>query len=163
MSRDNVYKYRLLWMISALFNVQSFPKWFVHFWMTFCENSMRISCQINFVNKHWPQSWTCPFNTYSITEEFAHLILEYSSIRFSPFPQLGTVWCINGQRASGKRANSFWQLRPWHQLELLVCLQCWQKGKEFRLHWHSFVRVQIYCNYWLSIKRTNTRSILNLS
>ena len=65
---------------------------------------------------------------------------------------------FNGQRASGKRANSFWQLSPWHQLELLVCLQCWQTGKEFRLHWHSFVRVQIYYEYWLSINRTNTRS-----
>ena len=43
-----------------------------------------------------------------------------------------------------------------------MCLQCWQKGKEFRLHWHSFVRVQIYYKYWLSINRTNTRSILNL-
>ena len=55
-----------------------------------------------------------------------------------------TVCLFNGQRAAGKRANSFWQLRPWHQLELLVCLQCCQKGKGFRLHWHSFVRVQIY-------------------
>ena len=47
---------------------------------------------------------------------------------------------------------------PWHQLELLVCLQCWQAGKEFRLHWHSFVRVQIYYIYQLSINRTNTPS-----
>ena len=44
-----------------------------------------------------------------------------------------------------------------------MCLQCWQKGKKFRLHWHSFVRVQIYYKYWLSINRTNTRSILNRS
>ena len=48
-------------MISALFIAQSFPKWFVHFWMTFCKNSIRISCQIIFVNKHWPQSCLCPF------------------------------------------------------------------------------------------------------
>ena len=34
----------------------------VHFWMTFCKNSIRISCQIIFVNKHWPQSCLCPFN-----------------------------------------------------------------------------------------------------
>ena len=52
---------------------------------------------------------------------------------------------INGQRAADKRANSFWQLSPWHQLELLVCLQCWQTGKGFRLHWPIFVRVQIGC------------------
>ena len=57
-----------------------------------------------------------------------------------------------------KRANSFWQLIPWHQLELLVYLQSWQTGKEFRLHWHSFVRVQINYKYWLSINRTNIRS-----
>ena len=31
------------------------------FWMTFCNNSIRISCQIIFVNKHWPQSCLCPF------------------------------------------------------------------------------------------------------
>ena len=49
-------------MISALFIAQFFPKWFVHFWMTFCKNSIRISCQIIFVNKHWPQSCLCPFN-----------------------------------------------------------------------------------------------------
>ena len=30
--------------------------------MTFCKNSIRISCQIIFVNKHWPQSCLCPFN-----------------------------------------------------------------------------------------------------
>ena len=29
--------------------------------MTFCKNSIRISCQIIFVNKHWPQSCPCPF------------------------------------------------------------------------------------------------------
>ena len=45
---------------SSLF-VQSFPKWFVHIWMTFCENSIRISCQTIFVNKHWPQSCPSPF------------------------------------------------------------------------------------------------------
>ena len=49
-------------MISILFIAQSFPKWFVHFWTTFCKNSIRISCQIIFVNKHWPQSCLCPFN-----------------------------------------------------------------------------------------------------
>ena len=41
--------------------MQSFPKWFVHFWMTFCKNSIRISCQIVFVNKHWSQSCPGPF------------------------------------------------------------------------------------------------------
>ena len=34
--------------------------------MTFCKNSIRISCQIIFVNKHWPQSCLCPFNMYHI-------------------------------------------------------------------------------------------------
>ena len=76
----------------------------------------------------------------------------------SSFYAVPITLIFNGQRASGKRANSFWQLSPWHQLELLVCLLCWQTGKEFRLHWHSFVRVQIYYEYWLSINRTNTRS-----
>ena len=64
---------------------------------------------------------------------------------------------FNGQLASGKRANSFWQLSldtNWNSL----CLQCWQTGKEFRLHWHSFVRVQIYYKCRLSINRTNTCS-----
>ena len=52
-------------MISALFIAQSFPKWFVHFWMTFCKNSIRISCQIIFVNKHWPQSCLYPFKIWT--------------------------------------------------------------------------------------------------
>ena len=51
-------------LISALFIAQSFPKWFVQFWMTFCEKSIRISCQIIFVNKHWPQSCLCPFKFF---------------------------------------------------------------------------------------------------
>ena len=45
-------------MISTLFIVQSFPKLFVHFWLTFCENSFRISRQLSLVIKHWPQSST---------------------------------------------------------------------------------------------------------
>ena len=49
-------------MISALFIVRYFPKWFVHFQMSFCENSIRISCQIIFVNKHCPHSCPSPFN-----------------------------------------------------------------------------------------------------
>ena len=39
-----------------------FPKWFVDFWMTFWQNSSRISCQIIFINKHWLQSCSSPFN-----------------------------------------------------------------------------------------------------
>ena len=50
-----------LLVISALFIVQSFPKWFVHFRMTFCKNPIRISCQIIFVNKHCPHSCPSPF------------------------------------------------------------------------------------------------------
>ena len=78
----------------------------------------------------------------------------YTGLLFEPRQ---AKWALHGQRASGKRAYSFWRLIPWNQLELLVCLQSWQTGKEFRLHWHSFVRVQIYYKYWLSINRTNTR------
>ena len=44
-----------------MFIVPFFPKWFVHYLMTFCKNSIRVSCQIIFVNKHWPESWTSPF------------------------------------------------------------------------------------------------------
>ena len=39
------------------------------------------------------------------------------------------------------------------QSELIVCLYCWQTWKEFRLPWHSFVRVQFYFKYYLSINR----------
>ena len=65
MARDNVYKYKLLWVNSALFIVQSFPKVFVHLWMTFCKYSSRISCQIIFVNKHWLQSCPNPFKWFN--------------------------------------------------------------------------------------------------
>ena len=37
--------------------------------MTFCKNSVRISCQIIFVNKHWPKSCLCPFK-YPLLWEF---------------------------------------------------------------------------------------------
>ena len=65
---NNVFKHKWLVtmftnrVISALFIVQSFPKWFVHFWMIFCKSSIRISCQIIFVNKHWPQLCPSHFN-----------------------------------------------------------------------------------------------------
>ena len=63
-------------MISALFIAQSFQKVFVHFWMTFYKNSIRISYKIIFVNKHWPQSCLCPFKVF----EFQPLITKtYSS------------------------------------------------------------------------------------
>ena len=61
----NVYKHK--WLVSMFTNkdfyewFQLFPKWFVHFWMTFCKNSIRIPCQIIFENKHWPQSCPSPF------------------------------------------------------------------------------------------------------
>ena len=48
---------------------------------------------------------------------------------------------LMGIRASGKRANSFWQfLRvfAWNKWNSRV-LHYWQTWKEFRLHWHSFV------------------------
>ena len=64
------------------------------------------------------------------------------------------IFCLtNKERLVSELTRS-----DWHQLELLVCLQCWQTGKEFRLHWHSFVRVQIYYKYWLSINNTDIRS-----
>ena len=37
--------------------------------------------------------------------------------------------------------------------ELLVFLECWPTGKEFWLPWHSFVRVEIYFKYRLSINK----------
>ena len=37
--------------------------------------------------------------------------------------------------------------------ELLVFLLCRQTDKEFRLPWPSFVRVEIYYRYWMSINR----------
>ena len=55
----NVYKHKCL--VTMFTNkpfyerFQCFPEWFVYFWMTFCKNSIRISCQIIFVNKNWPQ------------------------------------------------------------------------------------------------------------
>ena len=49
---------------------------------------------------------------------------------------------FNGHRYADKRANSFWQLLHFFSTELLVFLACWPTGKEFRLSWHSFVRVE---------------------
>ena len=69
-----------------LFIVQSFPNWFVHFWMTFCKYSMRISCQIIFVNKHWPQSWASPFNG----EKWFFFYLDMQDVIFSTY-----WWTIN--------------------------------------------------------------------
>ena len=71
-------------MISALFIAQSFPKWFVNFWMTFCKNSIRISCQIIFVNKHWPQSCLCPFKGLcKVVTPYQFMTWDAMSINFS--------------------------------------------------------------------------------
>ena len=51
---------KTLWVISALFIVQYFPKWFVHFWMTICKTSIRISFQIFFVKNIGPNRVLIP-------------------------------------------------------------------------------------------------------
>ena len=61
--------------------------------------------------------------------------------------------CLNGHRNADKRANSFWQFLHFFSTELLVLLLCRQTDKEFRLTWPSFVRVEIYYRYRLSINR----------
>ena len=60
---------------------------------------------------------------------------------------------FNGHRNADKRANSFWQFLHFFSTELLVFLECWPTGKEFRLPWHSFVRVEIYFKYRLSMNK----------
>ena len=60
---------------------------------------------------------------------------------------------VNGHRNADKRANSFWQFLHFFPTELLVFLVCRQTDKEFRLPWPSFVRVEIYYRYRLSINR----------
>ena len=56
---------------------------------------------------------------------------------------------LNGHRNADKRDNSFWQFLHFFSTELLVFLLCRQTGKEFRLPWPSFVRVEIYYKYRL--------------
>ena len=50
--------------------------------MTFCKNSIRISCQIIFVNKYWPQSCLCPF------KKMGMFFLSYSELssKFGAMP-----------------------------------------------------------------------------
>ena len=60
---------------------------------------------------------------------------------------------VNGHRNADKRAYSFWQFLHFFSTELLVFLICRQTDKEFRLPWPSFVRVEIYYRYRLSINR----------
>ena len=45
------------------FIVQSFPKWFVNFWLTFCKNSVRISCQIILLTNIGPNREQVPLMT----------------------------------------------------------------------------------------------------
>ena len=57
---------------SALFIVQSFPKWFVHFWITFCKNSIRISCQVFLLTNIGPNRVYVPLKVFYIvsTEKY---------------------------------------------------------------------------------------------
>ena len=66
---------------------------------------------------------------------------------------IDTTATLNGHRNADKRANSFWQFLHFFSMELLVFLLCRQTDKEFRLPWPSFVRVEIYYRYRLSINR----------
>ena len=84
-----VKTYYNIWVTSALFIVQSFPKWFLHFWMTFCKISIRISCHIIFVNKHCPQSCPSPFNLCVSVLEFA---LQSGHTDFSSFLFISDHW-----------------------------------------------------------------------
>ena len=60
---------------------------------------------------------------------------------------------IYGHRNADKRANSFWQFLQFLSTELLVFILCMQTDKVFRLPWPSFVCVEIYYKYRLSIHR----------
>ena len=60
------------------------------------------------------------------------------------------------------RSDSFFVSKPWHLSEILVCLHCWQIGKESRLPWYCFVSVQIYYKYRLSIIRKNSLAKLKI-
>ena len=47
------------------------------FFDDFCKNSIRISFQIIFVNKHWPQSCPSPFKLYTIILDHGPLLGPY--------------------------------------------------------------------------------------
>ena len=81
-------------MISALFIVQSFPKWFVYFWMTFCKNSSRIWRKIIFGNKHWLQSCLWPFKSYWKLQQLRYSKAAFQHI-FLFWGNLVKIWlCI---------------------------------------------------------------------
>ena len=98
-------------MISALFIAQSFPRWFVHFLMTFCKNSSRISCQIIFVNKHWPQSCLCPFKSEGT------LILNAPCITTIMYSMLLRIFCHD------------------NKILMLDFFIVWNKGEQFSFMW----------------------------
>ena len=66
---------------------------------------------------------------------------------------MSVFMCFNGHRNADKWANSFRQFLHFFPTELFVFILCRQTDKVFRLPWPSFVRVEIYYKYWLSINR----------
>ena len=56
--------------------------------MTFCKNSIRISCQIIFVNKHRLQSCLCPFNQFYIFLARKYASFGHSAFFLNPFGKL---------------------------------------------------------------------------
>ena len=100
--------------VLALFIIQSYPNWFVHFWMTFCKNSIRMSCQIIFVNTHWSQSCQGPVKIRGIKNESAKpvysVIIRYYDCIWHFMNQLICIslfnlWILKRQQP--------WQIHQW--------------------------------------------------
>ena len=75
--------------------------------MTFCNNSIRISCQIIFVNKHWTQSCLCPFNNWTFIMKLQTKTLHVSSMRMCPIDF--------GVQRSMSQCTYYWKWFMWQK------------------------------------------------
>ena len=60
----------------------------------FCKTSIRISCQIIFVNKHWPQSCQVPVSKDKYYCSYLHLTHKFKDARFFSLSYIPVCNCI---------------------------------------------------------------------
>ena len=116
--------------------------------MTFCNNSIRISCQIIFVNKHWPQSCLCPFKCeccqFSSIFDGVIPLLELRILKIDSFPHFSLT---RFDILSWNFAYDFVLL--YYRLSLNVLNLCWLLWELCHFWKSDYLKYTVFCTFLL--------------
>ena len=114
-----------------------------------------FQCEFTFIRNTWKQMWTTGIRYPSINDGMSRHVIYYPGKFSKQVIKLQnntrTILLMDTAMLISEltRFDSFYIFST----ELLVFILCRQADKVFRLPWPSFVRVEIYYKYRLSINR----------